>query len=65
MKTAQGTIEKDIKNFTFYFTRHSADAGLHVIIGKIGLAVELDLITFSDMERYIDLLFIEHAKIKK
>lgn len=65
MKTAQGIIEKDINNFVFLFTRHGADAGLHVVFGKIGLAAELELITLDEMNDYIDRLFIEHAKTKK
>lgn len=65
MKTAQGIIEKDINNFAFLFGDHAADAGLHVILGKIGLAVQLNLITYDEMDNYIDLLFIEHIKIKK
>ena len=65
MKTAQGIIEKDIRNFTFHYSYHTADAGLHVVIGKIGLAAELEFITLYEMEQYIDLLFYEHAKAKK
>lgn len=65
LKTAQGIIEKDINNFVFLFTRHGSDAGLHVVVGKIGLAAELELITLDEMNDYIDRLFLEHAKTKK
>jgi hypothetical protein len=42
-----------------------ADAALHIVIGKIKLAVQLGLIDFNEMDAYIDLLFVEHEKTKK
>jgi hypothetical protein len=65
MKSAKSIIKRDINNFALYFADQSADAGLHVVVGKIGLAAELQLISLNEMGEYIDLIFIEHAKTKK
>lgn len=65
MKSAKSIIERDIKNFALYFTPQGADAGLHVVVGKIGIAAELELISLEEMGEYIDLIFIQHAKTKK
>ena len=65
MKSAKSIIERDIKNFALYFTPQGADAGLHVVVGKIGLAAEMQLISLDEMGDYIDKIFTEHAKAKK
>lgn len=62
---AKQLIERDINNFYYLFTPTGADAGLHVIIGKIKLAAQLGLITFDDMDGLVDRVFVEHAKTKK
>ena len=63
--TAKEIIERDINNFTYVFREHGADGGLHIIIGKIKLAVQLGLIDFFEMDDLIDCAFFEHAKVKK
>ena len=65
MKSAKSIIARDINNFALYFADQSADAGLHVVVGKIGLAAELQLISLAEMGEYIDLIFIKHAETKK
>lgn len=65
MKSAKSIIEKDINNFYYLFTPNGADGGLHVIIGKIKLAMQLGLIDNDEMGDLIDRAFAEHAKTKK
>lgn len=65
MRTAKNIIEKNINDFCDLFDTGSADGGLHVIVGKIGLAAELRLITLHEMDVLIDRAFVMHAKTKQ
>lgn len=64
-KNAKQIIEKNTARFSEHFDKTSADGGLHVIVGKIGLAAELDLITLEEMGVLVDRVFAEHAKVSK
>lgn len=61
---AQEIISRGINNFERYYDYQTADYGLHVIIGKILLIAELELITHNEMDLFIDMLFYEHKKLK-
>lgn len=62
---AQGIIDRGIDNFQKYYNVDTADYGLHVMIGKILLVAELELITAIQMDECVDRLFYEHKKLKK
>lgn len=59
-------LNKDIDVFLLYydFKSQHASNGLHVIIGKIAMSVELGIITFDEMDLLIDLLFQKYALLK-
>lgn len=54
-KTALKIINRLINNFDLIFEKKDnyTDCALHAIIGKIGLAVELDLITLEEGDHLI------------
>lgn len=60
-------IRKMIDNFDLIFRRKDnyTNCALHSIVGKIGLACELDLITLEEADDLIDKLFIKYAKLEK
>lgn len=64
-KTAKYIIEKGITRFSLMYDENSADAGLHVIIGKISLASELGLISEFEMDEAIDRIFAQHKNIQR
>lgn len=64
-KDAKMIIQRDIDHFAINFMGRGADAALHIVIGKIKLAVQLGLIGYTEMDAYIDLLFVEHERAKK
>lgn len=61
---AQLILTKNVNQFKAMFDKDTADGGLHLCLGKVLLATQLDLITIYEMERYIDLFFQEHHEVK-
>lgn len=64
-KNAKEVIQKGIERFTLYFDKESADGGMFVMIGKIGLAAEIGQITMEEMDEFITQIFQEHSKVKE
>ena len=66
-KTALKIINRLINNFDLIFEKKDnyTDCALHAIIGKIGLAVELDLITLEEGDHLIDKLFSKYGKLER
>ena len=58
-------LTKNVNEFKNTFNKESADGGLHICLGKVMMATELELISKVEMEEYIDLFFIEHNDLKK
>lgn len=56
-----------ISNFDLIFVRKDpyTDCALHAIVGKIGLACELGLITLEEADDLIDGLFIKYGKLER
>lgn len=63
-RKAMTIINRGINNFGRYYDSTTADCGLHVMIGKILIATELELITLYEMDKSVDQLFYEHKKLK-
>lgn len=66
-KEALTIIRKMISNFDLIFTRKDnyTNCALHCIVGKIGLACELDLISLEEADELIDKLFNKYAKLDR
>lgn len=66
-KIALKSINRMINNFDLIFEKKDnyTDCALHAIIGKIGLAVELELITFEEGDRLIERLFDKYGKLER
>ena len=66
-RKALKSIKSSIENFDLIFTRKDnyTNCALHSIVGKIGLACELDLITLEEADDLIDRLFIKYGKLEK
>ena len=66
-RKALKSIKSSIANFDLIFTRKDnyTNCALHSIVGKIGLACELDLITLEEADDLIDRLFIKYGKLEK
>ncbi|MBO7691552.1 MAG: hypothetical protein J6T10_02820 [Methanobrevibacter sp.] len=62
---AQLILTKNVNEFKNMFDKETADGGLHLCLGKVLLATQLDLITIYEMERYIDSFFQVHNEVKK
>ncbi len=60
-------IRRMISNFDLIFTRKDnyTNCALHSVVGKIGLACELNLITLEEADALIDSLFQKYAKLEK
>lgn len=63
-RKAKEIISRGINNFERYYDSTTADCGLHVMIGKILIIAELELITIDELDKNVDLLFHEHKKLK-
>lgn len=61
------SIKRLIANFDLIFTckDNYTNCALHSIVGKIGLACELDLITLEEADDLIDKLFAKYSKLEK
>lgn len=62
-----GIIETDINNLTIFFDRKDpyADCAVHATLGKIGLGVQLGLLTKEHMEELTDALFLQYEKLQE
>lgn len=56
-------IEGMIANYNLFFEEKGrfAECALHAVIGKIGLAVELELITLDEADGFIDAIFDKYG----
>ena len=61
---AHQIIIDNIKSFKSVYDKQSADGGLHVILGKILMAVELGFISLKEMDEYIDQAFKVNYEVK-
>lgn len=57
-------IIDNLESFKSVYDKESADGGLHVLLGKILLAVELKLIPLSVMDGLIDQAFKANYEVK-
>lgn len=66
-KEALTIIRRMIRNFDLIFEKKDnyTDCALHCIVGKIGLACELDLISLEEADDLIDNLFKKYAKLER
>ena len=66
-KEALTIIRRMISNFDLIFVAKDnyTKCALHSVIGKIGLACELELITLEEADELIDKLFQKYEKIDK
>lgn len=62
---AYRAIDADIRNFRLLFDEKDALSAFafHVIVGKIGLAVQLELINIKEADKLIDRLFKQYGKL--
>lgn len=62
---ARRAIDADIRNFRLLFDeKNSLSAfAFHAIVGKIGLAVQLEMICIKEADKLIDRLFKEYGKL--
>lgn len=64
--TAAQIIENSIAMLTFYFdTKEDAIHGVNMVIGKIALALELELINIIQSDQYINDLMLNYENIQK
>lgn len=66
-KEALTIIRRMINNFDLIFVMKDnyTNCALHSIVGKIGLACELNLITLEEADDLIDKLFQKYAKLDR
>lgn len=61
---ARGIILDNLKDFKSIYDKQSADGGLHVILGKILLATELNFISLKEMDDFIEQAFKVNYEVK-
>ncbi len=61
---ARDIILDNLRDFKSVYDKESADGGLHVILGKILLATELNFISLKEMDEFIEMGFKENYEIK-
>ena len=61
---ARDIILNNLRDFKSVYDKESADGGLHVILGKILLATELNFISLKEMDEFIEMGFKENYEIK-
>ena len=57
-------ILDNLKSFKSVYDKQSADGGLHVLLGKILLATELNFISLKEMDEFIDQAFKANYEVK-
>ncbi len=57
-------ILDNLKSFKSVYDKQSADGGLHVLLGKILLATELNFISLKEMDEFIDQAFKVNYEVK-
>lgn len=60
-------IKGMIANYDLIFSRKDryAECALHAVVGKIGLACELDLISLEEADDLIDAIFKKYGKLER
>ena len=66
-KPALKIINRLINNFDLIFEKKDnyTDCALHAIVGKIGLAVELELISLNEGDALIEKLFAKYSRLER
>ena len=61
---ARKIIIDNLESFKSVYDKQSADGGLHVLLGKVLLAVELGLISLKEMDEFIEQAFKVNYEVK-